>query len=243
MKYPCGIIRDLMPLCIDDVCGSESKNAVKAHISECGECRKYYIEMSETSGFTPKENNNSEDKKMADSLKEVKTKIDKKIRNIGIGAVSAALVFTVGFQVLFNAPIMSVDKGKVKVTAEVYPLSELPHNVEADDASVKISSGESDNSDVYKVVISGQNDMQIGVSENVMDKDGVATVITTSSDYFLKKINWETKDDTIYISSFKTTLLGNKAEKHQKTMTSLEFREINKIVFVENESETVLWER
>lgn len=243
MTYPCGIIKDLLPLYIDGVCSRESTQTVKEHLSKCESCRKYYEEMSETNGFTQKENNNSEDEKMADSLKKVKTKINKKIRNVAIFAVSAALVFTVGFQVFFNAPIKSVDKEKVKISAEVYPISELPHNIEADDGSVTISSGESDTGDVYKVVIPGQNDMQIGVSENVKDKDGVATVITTNSDYFLKSINWEIKDDTIYISSFKTTLLNNKAEKHQKTMTSLEFREINKIVYQDGKTETVLWER
>lgn len=242
MKYSCEIIRDLIPLYIDGVCAIESENAIKEHISECFKCRKYYEEMSESNSFMLK-SNNSEEEKMTKSLKKVKTKINKKIRNTVIGATSAVLAFTVCFHVLFNVPIMSVDKDKVNVTAEVYPLSELPQNIKTNDDSVKISTDESDNSDVYTMVVPEHSNMQIGVSENAMNKDGFATVVTTNSDYFLKSINWETKGDAIYISAFKTTILNNKAKNHQKRIASLMFSEINKIIFIEEGTETVLWEK
>lgn len=243
MTYPCGMIKDLMPLYIDGVCGVESKNAVKEHLSECDSCRKYYEQMKETNGYDDGGNHDSEDKNMADSLKKVKAKINRKIRNIVIGAVSVTLVFTVGFQVLFNVPIQSVDKDKVKVTAEVYPFSELPHSITSDDDSVEVSFGEEDNSDVYRVEIPGTGDADVSVSENVMKREEFVTVITTSSDYFLKNIIWEIKDDTIYISSFRTTLLNNKAKSYQKTMTTIEFQEINKIVYQDGKTEAVLWKR
>lgn len=243
MTYPCEIIMDLLPLYIDNFCSEESKTAIKTHLSECEKCRKYYAAMKESDGFVEK-NNNSEEMKMADSLKKVKTKINGRVRNIIICAALAALVFTIGFQILFNAPIKNVDKENVKITAEVYPFSELPHSLKAGDGTVEISLGENDTSDIYKVEIPSTNDMQITTSENVMEREGNVTVITSSSKYFLRSINWEIKDDTIYISSFKTTILNNKAKKHQKTMTSLEFREINKIVYLEkNGDETVLWKR
>lgn len=38
MKYDCGMIRDLMPLCIDGIGAEGSKAAVEAHIAECKEC-------------------------------------------------------------------------------------------------------------------------------------------------------------------------------------------------------------
>ena len=37
----CEIIRDLIPLYLDDVCSEESKKLVEDHLSECKECRKY----------------------------------------------------------------------------------------------------------------------------------------------------------------------------------------------------------
>ena len=36
-----------------------------------------------------------------------------------------------------------------------------------------------------------------------------ATVISFSSEYFLRNIETETRDNAIYITEFKTTLLGN----------------------------------
>ena len=78
MNYPCGIIKDLLPLYIDDVCNEESKEAVEAHLSECENCRNYYESMKTPEGFIEKNIDNSEDLKMADSLKNVKKKIIKK---------------------------------------------------------------------------------------------------------------------------------------------------------------------
>ena len=40
MNYPCGIIRDLLPLYHDDVCSIETRNAVEKHCSGCADCRK-----------------------------------------------------------------------------------------------------------------------------------------------------------------------------------------------------------
>lgn len=42
MKYECDMIRDLMPLCLDDSATDASKNATKEHMKECVECTEYY---------------------------------------------------------------------------------------------------------------------------------------------------------------------------------------------------------
>ena len=78
MTYSCGIIRDLLPLYIDNVCNEESKQAVEIHLSECEKCRSYYETMKSTDGFVEKQNDNSEDMKMANSLKNIKNTILKK---------------------------------------------------------------------------------------------------------------------------------------------------------------------
>lgn len=245
MTYPCGIIRDLLPLYIDDVCNDESKQAVKAHLSECENCRSYYESMKSTEGFIAKENDNSEDMKMANSLKNVKLRINKKIRNIVLCSVAAVLLFVIGFNVLFSAAIKEVPPQDVSVSADVYPLEELIENP-ADDApnseSVTIFSNEDDTSP--KIEIKFPELGKVTLTEDTIQKTKYATVISVSSEYFIKTIKQETKDDAIYISAFKTTLLNNKAESYQKTMTSLEFREINKIVFVDdNGKETILWSK
>ena len=41
----CEIIRDLMPLYLDDICSDETKKTVEEHLADCEECRKYMKQM------------------------------------------------------------------------------------------------------------------------------------------------------------------------------------------------------
>ena len=245
MTYPCGIIRDLLPLYIDDVCNEESKQAVENHLSECKKCRNYYESMKSTEGFVAKENDNSEDMKMANNLKNVKSKINKKIRNIVLGAVAAMVFVIVGVTLLFNVALKEVSPDDVIVSANVYSFEELIENSASNvpnSESVTIYSDVSDNSQKIEVRIPEIG--EITVTEDTIEKNKYVTVFSVSSEYFIRTIKHEIKGDTIYISAFKTTLLNNKAESYQKTMTSLQFSEINRIVFVEDDGkETVLWSK
>ena len=245
MTYPCGIIRDLLPLYIDDVCNEESKQAVENHLSECEKCRNYYNSMKSTEGFVAKENDNSEDMKMANNLKKVKSKINKKIRNIVLGAVAAMVFVIVGVTLLFNVALKEVSPDDVIVSANVYSFEEIIENSASNvpnSESVTIYSDESDNSQKIEVRIPEIG--EITVTEDTIEKNKYVTVFSVSSEYFIRTIKHEIKGDTIYISAFKTTLLNNKAESYQKTMTSLQFSEINRIVYVEDDGkETVLWSK
>ena len=245
MTYPCGIIRDLLPLYIDDVCNEESKQAVENHLSECEKCRNYYESMKSTEGFVAKENDNSEDMKMANNLKNVKSKINKKIRNIVLGAVAAMVFVIVGVTLLFNVALKEVSPDDVIVSANVYSFEELIENSASNvpnSESVTIYSDDRDNSQKIEVRIPEIG--EITVTEDTIEKNKYVTVFSVSSEYFIRTIKHEIKGDTIYISAFKTTLLNNKAESYQKTMTSLQFSEINRIVFVEDDGkETVLWSK
>ena len=245
MTYPCGIIRDLLPLYIDDVCNEESKQAVENHLSECEKCRNYYESMKSTEGFVSKENDNSEDMKMAKSLKNVKLKMNKKIRNAVLCAVATVLVFIVGFNLLFNAAIKEISPKDVAISADVYSLAELienPANDVPNSESVTIFSDEDDKSEAIEVKIPELGNVTL--TKDTIEKCKYATVVSVSSEYFLRTIKHEIKGDTIYISAFKTTLLNNKAESYQKTMTSLQLSEINRIVYVEDDGkETVLWSK
>lgn len=59
MKYKCDMVRDLMPLCVDDAATQASKTIVVEHMAECKKCEKYYSgivnEISLESEY-PKEN-------------------------------------------------------------------------------------------------------------------------------------------------------------------------------------------
>ena len=247
MNYPCEIIRDLLPLFIDDVCNEESKQAVQNHLAECEKCRNCYEAMKSTDGFTEKRRNHSEDCKIASSLKNVKNRINRKIRNVVLCAAAAVLIVMFGFSLLFNIPIKNISPTNISVTAHVYPLSEIIDNSTNDSTNsdiVTIFSDENDRSERIKA-----NIPEIGtvvLTEDTIKKCQYASVISFSSEYFIKtiEIGSGAEDNTIYISAFKTTLLGNKAHDYQQQMISLELREINQIVFVDSDgTETTLWSR
>ena len=116
------------------------------------------------------------------------------------------------------------------------------HNSQTDYPLEIIFSSDDDNSQKINIKIPELGNVTL--TEDTIEKCKYATVVSISSEYFLKTIKQDTKGDTIYISAFKTTLFNNKAENYQKTMNSLEFKEINRIVYVEdNGKETVLWSK
>lgn len=52
MKKNCEIVKDLLPLYLDEVCSEESKKLVEEHLKECNDCKKYLEELK----FNIKEN-------------------------------------------------------------------------------------------------------------------------------------------------------------------------------------------
>ncbi len=87
MKYSCGIIKDLIPLYIDEVCSEDSVKGVEEHVAECEEC-KALLESMRTPVKTDKKGENIS---MEKSLKKVSKKI--KIRNIVFFVIGGALMF------------------------------------------------------------------------------------------------------------------------------------------------------
>lgn len=47
-KYPCGLVRDLIPLYRDGVCGEESREIVEEHLKECAECSELSRRLDDT---------------------------------------------------------------------------------------------------------------------------------------------------------------------------------------------------
>ena len=46
-KIACDVIKDLLPLYVDDVCSEKTKDLIKAHLAECEDCLKYYESLQE----------------------------------------------------------------------------------------------------------------------------------------------------------------------------------------------------
>lgn len=241
MTYPCGIIRDLLPLYIDEVCNEESKQAVEQHLSECEGCRNTHKAMTLGEEVMNREYNR-EELQMADSLKQVKNRINRKIKMIVLYAITAAALVVFGSYLLFNAAIKDVPLEEISVTANVYSLTELaeyPADV-PDSESVTIKADEKDVSPTVEVKIPELG--SVTLTEDLIEKCKYASVIHVSSDYFMRTIKQEIIDKTMYISAFKTSVLNNQTDIFNTQMISLEFREIDRIVYVDdNGMETVLW--
>ena len=47
MKYTCEMIQDLLPLYLDDVASSSSRQAVEEHLEECEDCRKIFRRLKD----------------------------------------------------------------------------------------------------------------------------------------------------------------------------------------------------
>ena len=48
MKTDCEIIRDLLPLYVDDICSEKSREMVDEHLQECSECREVLDKLRKT---------------------------------------------------------------------------------------------------------------------------------------------------------------------------------------------------
>lgn len=83
MNTPCGIIRDVLPLYVDDACSEASRDMVDAHLKECPECAAYLEQIRASEA--------------EDELKEEKALVIKnqarrfKRRSAAVGSVIAAL--------------------------------------------------------------------------------------------------------------------------------------------------------
>lgn len=239
MTYPCPVIRDLLPLYLDEVLSAEGMTAVEQHLAQCEGCRAYCEQMR--SGEI-KAKTSPDEHRMVESLRRVKAKLSRRTRRIIAASLAAALLLIGGYYTLFNVPLKSLKPSDVSLTAAVYPIKEL-----RDDSATPSETAPvyflADGTEVNytTIVVPGFGDAEVSIAE----QDGYVSVVTWSSDYFLRVLRYGEGDDpdTLYITDFKTSILGNKAQDYQRSMSNLEFRKIDRIVYVDRSgAESVLWE-
>ncbi len=78
MKYPCNMIRDLLPLYHDGVCSGESAEIVKEHLSECAECGEYYKLLCEADNTAGAPLDTEKEMTKAASFRGIRRKLMKK---------------------------------------------------------------------------------------------------------------------------------------------------------------------
>lgn len=101
MKYPCKLIRDLLPLYHDGVASEESITAVKEHLNECNTCKEYYKQMCGSDTLEAAAYDEQLARMAADSYKRVQKKLVRKIgKVIGITVVVVVLLIAVLYAAL-----------------------------------------------------------------------------------------------------------------------------------------------
>ena len=86
MSLTCGIVKDLLPLYAENLCGDESREAVEAHLTVCESCRSLLEGMKQPDGTSPVE---------ALPLKSISRKIKKKqIRLVALALCLALFLIT-----------------------------------------------------------------------------------------------------------------------------------------------------
>lgn len=89
MSLTCGIIKDLLPLYAENLCGDESREAVEAHLNECDSCRDTLDGMKQPQSMSPLE---------ALPLRSISKKIKKKQIRLTALALCLALFLITAYQ-------------------------------------------------------------------------------------------------------------------------------------------------
>ena len=101
-KMNCEIIKDLLPLYIDNVCSTESRNAVEEHINNCPICEAELVKLQNAPEIKP-EIDNDIDKAVKNAGKRIK-KGKKRAVIITLSFVMS-LIIVIGIATYRIAPI------------------------------------------------------------------------------------------------------------------------------------------
>ena len=90
MKYPCNLIKDMLPLYLDDVCSTESREMIENHLKDCADCRTCFDDMKKTEHIVDSslKNDDVQESRRVSSFRSIK----KKLRGKQIFAGMAAIV-------------------------------------------------------------------------------------------------------------------------------------------------------
>lgn len=120
----CAVIRDLLPLYVDDVLSKESRALVEGHLASCEKCKQ---EFSEMQNGEIKVNIHNKDSAKIDALKSMKKKLFRKNIMVSLGSIATLIVLVFGifnFVLLPQTPIpyedglVQVEVNTTKVTRD-----------------------------------------------------------------------------------------------------------------------------
>ena len=130
MKISCDVIRDLLPLYVDEVLSNDSKTLVDEHIEQCESCRDELKKLSEDEVHSCAVNQ-IENKNIYDSLNKIRKRISFKIQlTILISVIFTAIVAVGAWDYYDNYRIyMPYKEAKIKWVKDSMQTSEKYRDV------------------------------------------------------------------------------------------------------------------
>lgn len=251
MDLPCDVIKDLLPSYIDGLTGETSTKSVAAHLKSCDGCQKLYQDMKQSYSqdsvsLSSQDGLSSRDKAI---VKKINRKVKKKVKlAIALGLILVILTVGIGY-LLVEVPLKKLSWEDVAVSVDVYPMADLITDPQfftetETNADVQISKENTEEESVRLQIPDGSQ-ADIYVSKDMAEENGYLSVVSWKSPYFLRTILWDMKtaENSLYVKGYRTTFLNNQAPSSAHITTTLEFRRLDKIIYVHKDgSETILWE-
>ena len=112
MKTECSIVRDLLPLYVENMTSPETSQYVKAHLTDCPECQAELTLLSGEEKFVAEKKNNDEKVNDAKPFKKIMKKMNRQLYTISyfliIFFIFLGFGFTGGENLMYNSLIMPV---------------------------------------------------------------------------------------------------------------------------------------
>lgn len=122
-KISCDIVRDILPLYLDDVVSEETKEMIEEHLNSCETCKKEAAIMKQDVILPINQSTQLAEAKV---LKNLKTKIRR--RKIMVGIISAILAVTVIISLLL---FLTFSKSYIPYDDKQFEIAELNGNIYA----------------------------------------------------------------------------------------------------------------
>ena len=110
MKTECSVVRDLLPLYIEDMVSSETEQYVKSHLAECSECQRELDSLKEGEGLTAIEKKPTANTEEAKPFKKMMKRLNRQFYSIAYAAIIFFIFlgfgWTAGNNLMYNSLIM-----------------------------------------------------------------------------------------------------------------------------------------
>lgn len=117
-KYPCNVIKDLLPSFIDGVCSEKTNADIEEHLKECASCKALFDSMKEDLPGVSDTSSLDEKKIIQKVNKKINSK-DKTVRIICIGICSLVILATL----ILIVPIKKIPKENLEIKVTKEPLT------------------------------------------------------------------------------------------------------------------------